>query len=46
MLLEREEAGSLCKLLRVLFLKEELTFEEMKRMLDCVEVEDERKEAA
>ena len=46
MLLEREEAGSLCKLLRFLFLKEELTFEEMKRMLDCVEVEDERKEAA
>jgi len=46
MLLEREEAGSLCKLLRFLFLKEELTFEEMKRMLDCVEVEEERKEAA
>ena len=46
MLLERKEAGSLCKLLRFLFLKEELTFEEMKRMLDCVEVEEERKEAA
>lgn len=46
MLLERKEVGSLCNLLSFLFLKKELTFAEMKRILGCVEVKEERKEAA
>lgn len=46
MLLERKEAGSLCGLLKFLFMKEELTFAEMKWILGFVEVKEKRKEAA
>lgn len=46
MLLERKEAGSLCGLLKFLFMKEELTFAEMKWILGFVEVKENRKEAA
>ncbi len=46
MLLERKEAGSLCDLLKLLFVEGELTFAEVKRMLGFVEVKENRKEAA
>lgn len=46
MVLEREEAGSLCGLLKLLFMEEELTFAEVKWMLGFVEVKENRKEAA
>ena len=46
MLLERKEAGSLCDLLKLLFMEGELTFAEVKRMLGFVEVKENRKEAA
>lgn len=46
MILEREEAGSLCELLKFLFMKEELTFAEVKWILGFVEVKEKRKEAA
>lgn len=46
MVLERKEAGSLCDLLKFLFLKEELTFAEVKWILSFVEVKENREEAA
>lgn len=44
--LERKEAGSLCGLLKFLFMKEELTFAEVKWILGFVEVKENRKEVA
>lgn len=46
MVLERKEAGSLCGLLKLLFMEEELTFTEVKGILGIVEVKENRKEAA
>ena len=46
MVLERKEVGSLCDLLKFLFLKEELTFAEVKWILGFVEVKENREEAA
>lgn len=46
MILERKEAGSLCGLLKLLFMKEEITFSELKGILGLVEVKENRKEAA
>lgn len=46
LILERKEAGSLCELLKFLFMKEELTFAEVKWILGFVEVEENRKEVA
>ena len=46
MILDQKEAGSLCGLLNFLFMKEELTFAEVKWILGFVEVKENRKEEA